>query len=43
LGVDGAVIVATMKRRALKQNVRKGPRKPVYVDGVRLGKLALWS
>ena len=29
--------------RVARQNVRKGPRKPVYVDGVRLGRLALWS
>ena len=34
---------AMQQRKAARQNVRKGPRKPVYVDGVRLGKLALWS
>lgn len=22
---------------------RKGPRKPIFVNGVRLGKMALWS
>lgn len=27
--------------RAARQ--RKGPRKPIYVDGVRLGRLALWK
>ncbi|MGB5083526.1 MAG: hypothetical protein WBO09_02740 [Methylocystis silviterrae] len=34
---------AAMQRRVIRQNVRKGPRKPVYIDGVRLGGLALWS
>jgi hypothetical protein len=29
--------------RAARQNVPKGPRKPVFVDGVRLGKMALWT
>ena len=33
---------AMQQRKAARQNVRKGPRKPVFVDGVRLGKLALW-
>ncbi len=34
---------ALQQRQAARQGVRKGPRKPVYVDGVRLGRLALWT
>jgi hypothetical protein len=34
---------AMQQRRAMRQNARKGPRKPGYVDGVRLGRLALWT
>ena len=34
---------AMQQRKAARQNVRKGPRKPVYVDGMRLGRLALWK
>jgi hypothetical protein len=34
---------AMQQRNAARQNVRKGPRRPVYVDGVRLGRLALWK
>jgi hypothetical protein len=34
---------AALQRRAMRQNVRSGPRRPIYVDGVRLGRLALWS
>ena len=34
---------AAMQRRVIRQNVRKGPRKPIYVDGMRLGRLALWK
>jgi transposase len=38
--VDSA---AMQQRKAVRQGVRKGPRKPVYIDGVRLGRLALWT
>ena len=37
---DGA---ATPELRQATRRGRKGPRKPVYVDGMRLGRLALWS
>ena len=31
---------ALQQRKAARQNVRKGPRRPVYM---RLGRLALWT
>jgi hypothetical protein len=34
---------ALQQRRVIRQNGCKGPRRPVYVDGVRLGRLALWT
>ncbi len=34
---------ALQQRQAARQGVRKGPRRPVYIDGVRLGRLALWT
>ena len=35
---------AMQQRQAARQGVRsKGPRKPIYVYGVRLGRLALWT
>jgi hypothetical protein len=37
---DGA---ASPELHTATRRVRKGPRKPVYVNGVRLGRLALWT
>jgi hypothetical protein len=34
---------ASPELQSATRRVRKGPRKPVYVNGVRLGRLALWS
>lgn len=41
--VTSWVDAAAMQRRAMRQNAPRGPHKPVYVDGVRLGRLALWK
>ncbi|MGJ0504108.1 MAG: hypothetical protein ACR65X_10290 [Methylocystis sp.] len=41
--VTAWVDAAALQRRAMRQNVRSGPRRPIYVDGVRLGRLALWT
>jgi hypothetical protein len=34
---------ASPELQSATRRVRKGPRRPVYVNGVRLGKLALWT
>jgi hypothetical protein len=41
--VTNWVDAAAVQRRAMRQNAPRGPRKPVFVDGVRLGRLALWK
>jgi hypothetical protein len=41
--VTSWVDAAAVQRRAMRQNAPRGPRKPVFVDGVRLGRLALWK